>query len=123
MRTQKWKIARNGSQSATTPLSGPPVTVGSRDGIMVDLVAIALSLMRLVVFGLALGLTVISFQAYRQRGSQRLEYAFIGFAFISMGVALMSVTTQLCSGLHLLQIGQTIPLIVGFSMLYASLYG
>lgn len=89
---------------------------------MVEIVAIGLSLMRLAVFGLALGLTLISFQAYTKQGSQRLEYAFIGFAFISMGVALMSVTTQLCSGYHLLQMGQTVPLIVGFSMLYASLY-
>ncbi len=52
-------------------------------------VAIARSvliLMRMVVFGLTLGITLISFQAYRKRPSERLQYAFVGFAFISMGV-------------------------------------
>lgn len=89
---------------------------------MVEFVTIILGLMRLTVFGLALGLTLISFQAYSKRGTQRLEYAFIGFAFISMGVALGTVTTQLTGEYQLLEAGQTLPLIIGFSMLYASLY-
>ncbi len=49
--------------------------------------------MRMVVFGLTLGITLISFQAYRKRPSERLQYAFVGFAFISMGVAISSVIT------------------------------
>lgn len=89
---------------------------------MVDVLGIVIGLLRLVVFGLALGLTLISFQAYVKRQSKRLESAFVGFAFISIGVALMSLTTQLCSEYRLLQVGQTVPLIVGFSMLYVSLY-
>lgn len=88
----------------------------------------ALVLMRMVVFGLTLGITLISFQAYRKRPSERLQYAFVGFAFISMGVAITSVITQLSSGLAgplagvFFQMAETIPFIIGFSMLYVSLY-
>jgi len=81
-----------------------------------------LILMRMVVFGLALGLTVISFQSYRQRQSDRLEAAFIGFAFISMGVALTNINTQMAMWTTVFEIVETIPFIVGFGMLYVSLY-
>ena len=40
---------------------------------MVELLSVALILMRLVVFGHALGITLISFQAYSERGSERLQ--------------------------------------------------
>jgi hypothetical protein len=98
---------------------------------MVETVAIlrgALVLMRLIVFGLTLGITLISFQAYRKRPSERLQYAFVGFAFISMGVAISSVITQLggegASEIVRIFFGvsETIPFIVGFTMLYVSLY-
>lgn len=98
---------------------------------MVDGVEIArgiLVLLRMVVFGLTLGITLISFQAYRKRPSERLQYAFLGFAFISMGVAVSSVITQLSAGqasamvTTFFQLAETIPFIIGFSMLYVSLY-
>ncbi len=97
---------------------------------MVDvepLVRVMLTLMRFTVFGLALGLTLISFQAYQKNRSKRLQYAFVGFAFISMGVAISSVITQLGSDadtmiLLFFEIVETVPFIVGFSMLYLSLY-
>ncbi|WP_247005915.1 DUF7521 family protein [Halorientalis litorea] len=99
---------------------------------MVEVVAIArgvLILMRLVTFGLTLGLTLISFQAYRKKRSDKLQTAFIGFAFISMGVAVTNVITQLGAEaggnelpLVFLQMTETIPFIVGFTMLYLSLY-
>jgi len=86
-----------------------------------------LALMRMIVFGLSLGITLISFQAYRKRPSERLQYAFMGFAFISMGVA-GNVIVQI--GLRnagevarlFLRVTETIPFIIGFSMLYVSLY-
>ena len=97
---------------------------------MVDVVALArglLLVMRFVVFGLTLGITVISFQSYRRRPSERLQYAFLGFAFISMGVAVTSVITQLGPSVAestqvFLQMAEAVPFIVGFSMLYVSLY-
>jgi len=97
---------------------------------MVDAATIGqgvLLVMRFAVFGLALGITIISFQAYQQRGTQRLQYAFLGFAFISMGVAISSVITQLGAGASELvriffQLAETVPFIIGFSMLYLSLY-
>jgi hypothetical protein len=97
---------------------------------MVDAATVArgvLLLMRFVMFGLSLGLTVISFQAYRKRPSQRLQYAFLGFAFLSMGVAMSSVITQLGAGADELvrvffQMAGALPFIIGFSMLYLSLY-
>ncbi|MFB6155584.1 MAG: hypothetical protein ABEJ22_06785 [Haloferacaceae archaeon] len=81
-----------------------------------------LLLLRMTVFGLALGLTVISFQAYNQRRTDRLEAAFIGFAFISMGVALTSISSQVSTWRVGFEIAETVPFIVGFGMLYASLY-
>ena len=99
---------------------------------MVDGVALArgiLVLLRMVVFGLTLGITLISFQAYRKRPSERLQYAFLGFAFISMGVAVSNVIAQIgwiASEQELVQIffqaSETIPFIIGFAMLYLSLY-
>lgn len=95
---------------------------------MVNVAQIALLFMRLVLFGLSLGLTVISFQAYSQQRSDRLQSAFIGFAFISMGVAVTNLTTQLSvqsdigSNLVYFQMAETVPFIVGFTMIYISLY-
>jgi hypothetical protein len=96
---------------------------------MVDALTVGrgvLLVMRFVVFGLSLGVTLISFQAYRQRPSQRLQYAFLGFAFISMGVAVSSVITQLADPGELVRLffgmAEAVPFIVGFSMLYLSLY-
>jgi hypothetical protein len=81
-----------------------------------------LMLLRMVLFALTLGLTVLSFQAYQRRKSKRLETAFIGFAFISMGVALTALVSQAGGGMRLLSIAETVPFIVGFVMLYLSLY-
>jgi uncharacterized membrane protein YhfC len=88
-----------------------------------------LVLMRLILFGLSLGLTVISFQAYQKQKSERLQYAFVGFAFISMGVAVTNVIAQIgwvASTTELVriffQVSETVPFIVGFAMLYLSLY-
>ena len=96
----------------------------------VSIAGLVLGLLRLVMFGLSLGLTVISFQAYQKNGSERLQYAFIGFAFISMGVAVTNLNTQLlvagsveAGGEFLLfQIAETVPFSVGFLMIYLSLY-
>lgn len=86
-----------------------------------------LVLMRFIVFGLTLGITLISFQAYQKRQTDRLQYAFLGFAFISMGVAISSVITQFGADASELvriffQMAETIPFIIGFSMIYLSLY-
>ena len=78
--------------------------------------------LRLVVFALALGMTLISFQSYRDRRSKRLESAFIGFAFLAMGVAVANLSAQLGQFVTLIEIVETIPFIIGFSMLYLSLY-
>mgnify|MGYP000202619577 CR=1 FL=1 len=89
---------------------------------------IVLLLLRLVLLGFSLGLTLISFRAYRDSASERLKYAFIGFAFISMGVAVTSVITQLSTGQTsplvgvFFQMAETFPFIIGFTMLYVSLY-
>lgn len=96
--------------------------IGLQAQVAPTLLPMVLSLLRLVVFALALGLTLISFQAYNARGSKRLESAFIGFAFISMGVALTSLRTQIADIETIFQIAETIPFIIGFSMLYLSLY-
>ena len=87
----------------------------------------ALLLMRLLVFGMALGLTLISFQAYREKPTERLQFAFLGFAFISMGVALGTIVGQVAgeadeSTLVLFRSVETAPFIIGFALLYLSLY-
>ena len=90
-------------------------------------VRVLLTTLRFIAFGLALGLTIISFQAYRKKQTERLQFAFLGFAFISMGVAVSSAITQLGEGademiLLFFQVVETIPFIIGFTMLYLSLY-
>lgn len=95
---------------------------------MVSALQLVLGLSRLVLFGLSLGLTVISFQAYNQKGSERLQYAFIGFAFVSMGIAVTNLNTQLLlsgeagGSMIAFQIAETVPFIIGFAMIYVSLY-
>ena len=81
-----------------------------------------LTAMRLILFGLALGLTLISYQAYAYRRTRQLKFAFVGFAFVSMGVALTTVLTQFRASTPAFQILETIPFIVGFCMLYLSMY-
>lgn len=87
-----------------------------------EIARILLIILRLVLFALALGLTLISFQAYSRRKSDRLESAFIGFAFISMGVGVAMLSSQTTTLTMLLDIVETIPFIIGFGMLYLSLY-
>jgi hypothetical protein len=78
--------------------------------------------LRLVVFALAGGITLISFQAYQQKQSKRLESAFIGFAFISMGVAVAMLGTYSDANRVLFGVAEVIPFIIGFAMLWRSLY-
>ncbi|RQG92382.1 DUF7521 family protein [Natrarchaeobius chitinivorans] len=89
---------------------------------MNELLEVLLMLLQMVVFALALGLTLISFQSYRMNPSKRLESAFIGFAFLSMGVGLTTIVSQLSEPLTAFYIAETVPFIVGFGMLYLSLY-
>lgn len=89
---------------------------------MVYIERVILMLLRLIVFALALGLTLISFQAYTKQKSDRLEAAFIGFAFLSIATALSTLIPQAGSWYTVFQIVETIPFIIGFSMLYISLY-
>ena len=95
---------------------------------MVEATGVVLTLLQLVLFGLALGLTLISFQAYSKNRTKQLESAFIGFAFISMGVGLSTLSTQVALSAddptqqELFRIVSTIPFIIGFSMLWVSLY-
>ena len=87
-----------------------------------ELIWILLAVMRLVLFGLALGLTLISYQAYAYKRTRQLKFAFVGFAFVSMGVALTTVLTQFRASTPAFQVLETIPFIVGFCMLYLSMY-
>ncbi|ELZ02013.1 hypothetical protein C481_09118 [Natrialba asiatica DSM 12278] len=90
--------------------------------MLAELAEAVLMLMQLIVFALALGLTLISFQSYTKNQSKRLESAFIGFAFLSMGVGLTTITSQLPTAATAFYIVETVPFIVGFGMLYLSLY-
>jgi hypothetical protein len=96
---------------------------------MVDIATVGrgvLVLMRFAIFALSLGITIISFQAYKKRGIKRLQYAFLGFAFVSMGVAVSSLIAQLGGDATetvrlFFEIAEAVPFVVGFSMLYLSL--
>lgn len=85
-------------------------------------VSAALMVMRLILFTLTLGLTLLSFQAYQRRQTKRLETAFIGFAFISMGVGMTALVAEAGADVTILQVVETVPFIIGFLMLYVSLY-
>jgi hypothetical protein len=90
--------------------------------VAVDPLVAVLVVSRLVLFALAGGLTVISFRAYRESGTKRLESAFVGFAFVSMGVALANLATYVDGFPVLFDLAETVPFIIGFAMLYVSLY-
>lgn len=87
-----------------------------------DIALPVLILSRMVVFALAIGLVLISFQAYRSRPSERLEAAFIGFAFLAMGVSLTTLRPYAGDWQLMFEIVETIPFIIGFGMLYLSMY-
>jgi len=89
---------------------------------MADYLQIVLTALWMVIFALTTGLTLISFQSYRRTRSKRLESAFVGFAFLSMGVAMTNLSIQFDVWTTAHRIAQTVPFIVGFSMLYVSLY-
>lgn len=91
-------------------------------GVDVTPAGVLLGLLRVALFAMALGLTVVSFRAYRTRRSKRLEYAFVGFAFISMGAAMTNMGAHLGRYEVYFEIAKTVPFLVGFGMLYASLY-
>jgi hypothetical protein len=90
--------------------------------VLVTAGRLVLVALRLVVFALALGLTLISFQAYRRRRTDRLESAFVGFAFISMGVAVSTLGTYAEANPVLFGVAEAVTFVVGFAMLYRSLY-
>lgn len=90
--------------------------------VELDPMWILLTVLRLILFGLALGLTLISYQAYAYKQTRQLKFAFVGFAFVSMGVALTTVIAQFRVATPAYQVLETITFIVGFCMLYLSMY-
>ena len=109
---------------AVTPLqSGVVDTLLANDRLII---AGLLSVLRLVMFALPRRLTVVSFRAYHQQRSDRLERAPVGFAFVSTGAAMTTLSARVASagsvGL-VLDTAETVPFVVGFGMLYRSLYG
>lgn len=75
-----------------------------------------------LAFVVALGITVISFRAYRRARSHTYRFAFVGFVFLTAGVVSEAVLFR----------AQTLPIVmvhsietglflVGFGALYASL--
>ena len=89
---------------------------------MTELLLPVLVVARLVVFALALGLTLISFRAYQANRTSRLETAFIGFAFLTMGIALTTLRPYAGEWDVFLEIVEAIPFIIGFGMLYLAMY-
>jgi hypothetical protein len=70
----------------------------------------------------ALGITAISFNAYRRTRSQTYQFAFVGFVFLTIGVVseaiLFRVGTIPLVMVHTIETGL---FILGFSALYISL--
>ena len=94
----------------------------TRTLLMISPSSILLAGLRLIGFALALGLTLISFQSYRENQTDRLKAAFVGFAFISIAMALGSLGTQLETVPMIFQMLKMVSFIIGFSMFYISLY-
>lgn len=89
---------------------------------MVSIDQVVLVILHLIVFLLTLGLTLISFKSYMKQKSNHLESAFVGFAFLSLATAFRTLTPHMESWYTIHQIIEAIPFIIGFSMLYVSLY-
>lgn len=75
-----------------------------------------------LAFLVALGITAISFRAYRQTRSHTYQFAFIGFAFLTCGVVSEAILfrSQILPlvAVHTIETGL---FLVGFGALYMSL--
>jgi hypothetical protein len=82
---------------------------------------LALIAVRVLLLGVGLATTAISFRAYRQQQTRYLHDATLGFGFITFGVLIEGFLYQL-TGLTLTQVHLTesIALVFGLSILLRS---
>lgn len=76
---------------------------------------------RLVVAGLGVAVTAISWRAYRRQGTRYLRDASIGFGVITLGVLVEGVLFQVTSlGLAEVHVVESVAIGVGFAVLLSS---
>ncbi|MEF8800050.1 MAG: hypothetical protein V5A38_00650 [Halolamina sp.] len=79
---------------------------------------LALVGVRVLLLGLGLTTTAISFRAYRQEGTRYLRDATIGFGFITLGVLIEGFLYQLTTlTLTQVHIAESVALLCGFAVL------
>lgn len=83
---------------------------------------LVLLILDVLAMAVALGITAISFRAYRRTRSQTYQLAFLGFLFLSGGIAseavLFRAGTLPLTAVHTVE---TLLFLIGFSALYLSL--
>lgn len=88
---------------------------------MTDPWALSLVAVRLVLLGLGVATTAISFRAYRRERTRYLRDATVGFGFITLGVLLegflFQFTPLTLTQVHLLE---SVALVVGLAVLLRS---
>lgn len=77
----------------------------------------------LIVFGIALTITITSLRAYLDDHTPYLRNVFIGFAFITVGVSFDDVLRHIFElDTVILELAETVPLMLGFGFLFIALY-
>lgn len=89
---------------------------------MTETSTLILTAVRLIVLGLGVGITYVSFKAYRRNRSRYLRDASLGFGIITVGVFIEGVLYEF-GGLDLttVHIVESVAVGVGFIVLYISL--
>lgn len=91
---------------------------------VVDTPTLALSVIRFGVFLLGLGVTWVSYKAYRRTGERFLRTATIGFAVIAIGVFIEGVLFNFSTlDLTTVHIVESLAIGLGLLILHTSLRG
>jgi hypothetical protein len=90
---------------------------------MVTIVDILLGGSRLVALGLALGISLTSYRTYRRTGASTFGFTMIGFAFVTLGLAVESLLLgRVALTLTEIHAVESLFFAIGFVALYASLH-
>lgn len=89
---------------------------------MTSIVEAIVLLAHLTIIALGTGLGFNSYHAYCRQGTSRLAAAAVGFAFLTMGIAGLTLTTWVEEWELALKLFELSAWIMGFSMLYIALY-
>lgn len=89
---------------------------------MVTPIEIVVIVLDILAMGVAAGITIISFRAYRRTKSRTYRFAFIGFLHLLAGLASEAILFRIGTfPISLVHTIETLLFLIGFAALYLSL--